>query len=89
MIVWFLVGNGDYNLMVYMVKGFLVLLDSVECYYLLDFGEEVVNEYKLELYCEDDYVDELVSVICWVGCMGQVKVGWIYVFDIVCVEVII
>lgn len=75
-------GSGDHNLTVYMVKGSLVPLDDSEKRYSVELGEEVVNEYKLELHCSDEYADELVEVISRVARTGQVTAGWIYVIDI-------
>lgn len=80
--VWSVGGNGDHNLTVYMVKGSLVPLDDSEKRYSVELGEEVVNEYKLEMHCSDEYADELVEVISRVARTGQVTAGWIYVMDI-------
>ena len=52
--VWSAGGNGDHNLTVYMVKGSLVPLDNAEKRYSGELGEEVVNEYKLEMHCSDE-----------------------------------
>lgn len=75
-------GGGDHNLTAYMVKGSLVPLDDAERRYSVDLGEETVNEYKLELHCSDESVDELVEVIGRVAHTGQPGSGWIYVVDI-------
>lgn len=80
---WSAGGSGDHNLTVYMVKGSLLPLDDAERRYSVELGEEVVNEYKLELHCSDEYVDELVDVITQVARTGQVGSGWIYVTEIV------
>ena len=80
--VWSVGGNGDHNLTVYMVKESLVPLDDSEKRYSVELGEEVVNEYKLELHCSDEYADELVEVISRVARTGQVTAGWVYVIDI-------
>ena len=80
--VWSACGNGDHNLTLYMVKGSLLPLDDSEKRYSVELGEEVVNEYKLELHCSDEYADELVEVISRVARTGQVTAGWIYVIDI-------
>lgn len=57
-------------------------LDNDERHYSLDLGDEVVNEYKLELLCEDTDVDELVSAICTAARTGQPNAGWVTVTDI-------
>lgn len=79
---WAATGSGEHNLTAYMVKGSLVPLDDDERHYSLDLGDEVVNEYKLELHCADEHVDELVDTIRAAGRTGQANSGWIYVADI-------
>ena len=79
---WGSAGSGEHNLTAYMVKGSLVPLDDSERHYLLDLGDEVVNEYKLELHCADEHVAELVNTIRTAGRTGQANSGWIYVADI-------
>jgi nitrogen regulatory protein P-II 1 len=82
-VTWTAVGNSEHNLTAYMVKGSLVPLDDGERRYSVDLGEEVINEYKLELHCADDHVDELVKIIVAAGRTGQANSGWVYVTDIV------
>jgi nitrogen regulatory protein P-II 1 len=79
---WNAAEHGEHNLTVYMVKGSLLALDDAERHYSLDLGDEVVNEYKLELHCEGAHVDELVEVIRKAAHTGQTTSGWIYVTDI-------
>ncbi len=71
------------NLAVYMVKGSLLPLDDEERHYSLDLGDEVVNEYKLELLCEDAEVDVLAEAIADAARTGQAQGGWITVTDVV------
>lgn len=80
---WSTVDSGEHNLTAYMVKGSLLALDDAERHYSLDLGDEVVNEYKLELHCEGGHVDELVEIIRTSAHTGQTSSGWIYVTDIV------
>lgn len=80
---WTAVGSGEHNLTIYMVKGSLVPLDEGERRYSVDLGDEVINEYKLELHCSDDHVDELVKIIVAAGRTGQANSGWVYIVDIV------
>lgn len=77
------VGNRRHNLAVYIVKGSLLPLDSNEQHYSVDLGDEVVNEYKLELICEDGEVDEIVAALSASGRTGQLVAGWITVSDLV------
>lgn len=72
----------QHNLTLYLVKGSLRPLDEAERQYSVDLGEEVVNEYKLELHCDDEHVAELVTVIRKIAATGQPNAGWIYVSDI-------
>lgn len=76
----------QHNLTLYLVKGSLLPLNDAERHYSVDLGDEVVEEYKLELHCEDEHVDELVQAIAGAGRTGQVNAGWIYVVDIVRAE---
>lgn len=40
-----------------MVKGSLLPLGDEARHYSIDLGDEVVNEYKLEVFCDDAEVD--------------------------------
>ena len=80
---WVSAKGGEHNLTVYLVKGSLVPLDAGERHYSVDLGDEIVNEYKLELHCADEHVNELVSIIRTAGRTGQTNSGWIYVASIV------
>lgn len=79
---WTAVGSGEHNLTVYMVKGSLVPLDDGERRYSVELGDEVINEYKLELHCSDDHVQELVKIIVAAARTGPANSGWVYVVDI-------
>lgn len=72
----------QHNLTLYVVKGSLAPLHEAERRYSLDLGDEVVNEYKLELHCEDQDVDEFVAAIATAGRTGQAGAGWIYVTSV-------
>ena len=56
-------GGRRHNLAIYIVKGSLLPLDSNEQHYSMDLGDEVVNEYKLELLCEDNEVEPLKAAL--------------------------
>jgi len=71
-----------HNLAIYLVKGSLLPLDDDERHYSLDLGDEVVNEYKLELLCEDADVDALLAAIAGAARTGQPQAGWITVVDV-------
>lgn len=72
----------QHNLSLYVVKGSLVPLDDKERRYSVELGEEVVDEYKLELHCADDQVEEFVTAIVASARTGQTNAGWIYVVDL-------
>ena len=74
--------KGAPNLAVYLVKGTLLPLDEWERQYSVELGDEVVNEYKLELLCEGEHVDELVGLIRQHGRTGQAMAGWVYVTEV-------
>jgi nitrogen regulatory protein P-II 1 len=80
---WCSAKAGDHNLTAYMVKGSLIPLDRGERRYSVDLGDEVIDEYKLELHCDDGQVEELVKIIIGSARTGQANSGWIYVIDIV------
>lgn len=75
-------GDRRHNLAVYIVKGSLLPLDSSERRYAMDLGDEVVNEYKLELLCEDGEADVLVDALVAAARTGQSVAGWITVSDV-------
>jgi len=68
-----------HNLALYVVKGSLKPLDSEERHYSLDIGDAVINEYKLELICADNEVDEIIGALQAAGRTGQPVAGWITV----------
>ena len=76
-------GGWRHNLAIYIVKGSLLPLDSNEQHYSMDLGDEVVNEYKLELLCEDSEVDEIVAAVQSSARTGQAVAGWITVTEVV------
>ena len=76
-------GAHRHNLAAYVVKGSMVPLDSAERHYTMELGDEVINEYKLELLCEDDEVEPLKAAISAAAHTGQAVAGWITVIDLV------
>ena len=49
----------------------------------LGLGDEVVNEYKLELLCEDNEVEPLKAALVAAARTGQAVAGWITVIDVI------
>lgn len=76
-------GERRHNLAVYVVKGSLLALDNDEKHYSMDLGDEVINEYKLELLCEDGEVETLSAALMTAARTGQSVAGWITVIDVV------
>ena len=75
-------GAHRHNLAAYVVKGSMVPLDSAERHYTMELGDEVINEYKLELLCGDGEADALVAAIVAAARTGQAVAGWITVADL-------
>ncbi len=71
-------GDAKHSLAVYLVRGMVAAPYGEERHYSTDLGDEVVNEYKLELLCEEAEVDELVSLIAKSAHTGA-AIGWITV----------
>ena len=74
--------GGTCNLSVVDVTGTLQAIDSQEQSFSLELGQEVINEVKLELVCEDDRADGAVRIIRENGRTGQKIAGWVYVIEI-------
>lgn len=75
-------GGRRHNLAITLVKGTLAPQGG-EQHYSIDLGDEVVNEYKLELLCEDGEVEPLTAAIAAAARTGQPVAGWITVIDVV------
>lgn len=71
-----------HNLAVYVVKGSIVPVDSGEQHYSMDLGDEVVDEYKLEMLCEDHEVADIVAAVQAAARTGQAVAGWITVSEV-------
>ncbi|MFC6282297.1 MULTISPECIES: P-II family nitrogen regulator [Polaromonas] len=82
-VAWTTIGDDEHNLTAYMVKGSLVPIDEGERRFSVELGDEVINEYKLELHCSEDHVDELVKIIVASARTGRANSGWVYVMDVV------
>ncbi|MBK8072136.1 MAG: P-II family nitrogen regulator [Ramlibacter sp.] len=72
-------GDRRHNLALYIVKGFLHADEVAEQHFSMELGDEVVNEYKLELLCEDSETDEFILAISTAAHTGQPVAGWITV----------
>ena len=52
-----------HNLALYVVKGMLMPLGTLEQHYSVEVEDEVINEYKIEVLCEDDEVAAIVEAV--------------------------
>lgn len=75
-------GDRRHNLALYIVKGLVHANESADQHYSMELGDEVVNEYKLELLCEDSEADELIRAIATAARTGQHVAGWITVTEL-------
>jgi nitrogen regulatory protein P-II 1 len=69
---------GFQHLTVVDVKGFLNALSDMEQDYSIELGERVIDQVKLEVFCEDREVEHAVQVIRKFGRTGQSVAGWVY-----------
>lgn len=79
---WGQADGGRHNLTAYVVKGSLLPINERERHYSVELGDEVVNEYKLELHCDDEHVNDLVEIIRRTARTGQSNAGWVYVTEV-------
>lgn len=70
---------GMRNINVAAVQSLLTAIDTKEQRYSMDLAEPVIEEYKLELLCEDVEAERLVKVVAMAGRTGQGEAGWVYV----------
>lgn len=75
--------SGCRNLTVFAVTGLLKPDNVRERRFSIELAQEVVQELKLELLCEDAVVDQLVQIIQKVAATGRPDAGWISVTDVI------
>ena len=73
---------GFRRLSLFDVKGLLRALSSREQQYSVEFGDQVISEVQMELFCEDDEVEAAIAIFSKVARTGKPDAGWIYVSDI-------
>ncbi len=61
------------------VKGLLRALSVREQQYSVEFGDQVINEVQMELFCDDDDVARATEIFRRVGRTGRADAGWVYV----------
>lgn len=62
--------------------GSLRALSAREQNYSVEFGEQVISEVQIELFCEDEYVEPAVEIFKETGRTGRGDAGWVYVSDV-------
>lgn len=67
---------------VFDVKGVLTALNRREQQYSVEFGEAIVNELQVEMFCADKDVDLAVELFRLHGHTGQTDAGWVYVLPV-------
>lgn len=61
------------------VKGLLRALSAREQQYSVEFGDQVISEVQMELFCEDADVARAAEIFRRVGRTGRTDAGWVYV----------
>lgn len=73
---------GFQRLSLFDVKGLLRALSAREQEYSVEFGDQVISEIQMELFCDDADVEHAVEIFRRVGRTGRTDAGWIYVSSI-------
>lgn len=73
---------GFQRLALFDVKGLLRALSAREQEYSVEFGDKVINEVQMELFCEDGDVARAVEIFQRMGRTGRTDAGWVYVSNI-------
>lgn len=80
---WGGIGARGHHLAVSVVRGDLLPFDNAEKHYAMDLSDEIINEYKVEILCEDSDVDALSAALITAARTGQDVAGWLVVIDVV------
>ncbi|MGH8077944.1 MAG: P-II family nitrogen regulator [Lysobacter sp.] len=76
-------GAAEFNrLSLFDVKGLLRELSAREQQYSVEFGDQVISEMQMELFCEDADVARAVEIFRRLGRTGHAESGWVYVSDV-------
>ena len=73
---------GFKRLSLFDVKGLLRALSAREQQYSVEFGDQVVNEVQMELFCKSEDVAKAVDIFRRVGRTGRAEAGWVYVSNV-------
>ncbi len=74
--------GGFKRLSLFDVKGLLRALNAREQEYSVEFGDQVISEVQMELFCDDADVARAVEIFRSVGRTGRTDAGWIYISPI-------
>ena len=74
-----LAAAGFQRLSLFEVKGLLRALNAREQQFSVEFGDQMISEVQLELFCEDDDVLRAVDIFQRIGRTGRSEAGWLYV----------
>ena len=77
-----LVAGGFQRLSLFDVKGLLRALNSREQQFSVEFGDQVISEVQMELFCEDEDVERAVEIFKRIGRTGRSEAGWMYVSNV-------
>lgn len=72
-------GDASHNLAVYLVRGIVAAAHGEDRHYSTDLGDEVVNEYKLEMICAPEETEDFIKLIAANARTGSSPAGWISV----------
>ena len=70
---------GFRRLSLFDVKGLLRALSAREQEYSVEFGDQVISEVQMELFCEDDDVARAMEIFLRVGRTGRAEAGAVYI----------
>ncbi len=73
---------GFQRLSLFDVKGLLRALSAREQEYSVEFGDQVINEVQMELFCKSEEVAQAVEIFRRVGRTGRTEAGWVYVSSV-------
>jgi len=74
--------GGFKRLSLFDVKGLLRALSAREQQYSVEFGDQVISEVQMELFCEDAELARAVGIFQRIGRTGRAEAGWIYVSNV-------
>ena len=70
------------NFAVFPVQALLHHAAMKEARYSVNFGETVINEFKIEILCHETAIAKIIEVIQRVGHTGHHEEGWIIVTNV-------